>query len=191
VDLGFSLAQIAELGEDDRHPAEALRAVDAELTATIDRLQDARAEIRDMLDHAAPTDLPPELAPTARVDLSDADRAFVTVLGRVVGPHRRRAWADVLQNLPDDPVATEFDDLPEDADERTRQDVAERIVPYVRALRATHPDLTGAGPDASRGERSAARIVAAAIQDLYNPAQLDVLQRTGALLRAGDAAPPG
>ena len=135
--------------------------------------------------------LPPELAPTARVDLSDADRAFVTVLGRVVGPQRRRAWAEMLQDLPDDPVATEFDDLPEDADEATRQDIAERIVPYVRALRARHPNLAGAHSDAPHGERFAARTVATAIQDLYNPAQLDVMRRTGALLRAGPTEPPG
>ncbi len=189
VDLGFSLPQIADLGELDDHPAEALRALDAELATTIDRLQDARVELRTLLDHAAPTDLPPELASAAHVDLSEADRAFVTVLGRVVGPQRRQAWADMLQDLPDDPVAAEFDDLPEDADEPTREDVARRMVPYVQALRTRHPDLGEPHADAPRGARFAARTVGEALRELYNPAQLDVLQRTEALLSAGRDTP--
>ena len=184
VDLGFTLPQIADLGELDDHPAEALRTLDADLTATIDRLQHARTELRDLLERAAPTDLPTELAPVSRVDLSEADRSFVTVLGRVVGPQRRQAWADMLQDLPDDPVAAEFDDLPAEADEATRQAVAERMVPYVQALRARHPHLDESLSDAPRGTRSAARTVGDALRDLYNLAQLDVLQRTEALLRA-------
>lgn len=191
VDLGFSLARIAELGEDDHHPEEVLRTLDAELGATIDRLTRPRVELREILDGAAPTDLPPELAPVARVDLSEADRSFVAVLGRVIGPQRRQAWADMLQDLPDDPVAAEFDDLPGDADELTRQAVAERMVPYIQALRARHPDLDEPWADATRGARFAARTLNAALQDLYNPAQLDVLQRTEALLRAGRTTPPG
>jgi DNA-binding transcriptional MerR regulator len=99
VDLGFSLPQIADLGELDDHPAEALHTLDAELAATIDRLQRARAELGDI------TDLPPELAPVAHVDLSEADRSFVAVLGRIVGPERREAWADMLQDLPTTPSA--------------------------------------------------------------------------------------
>ncbi len=190
VDLGFSLPQIADLGELDDHPAEALHTLDAELAATIDRLQRARVELRDILDHAAPTDLPTELAPAARVDLSDADRSFIAVLGRVIGPQRRQAWADMLQNLPDDPVAAEFDDLPDDTDEPTRQDVAERMVPYIRSLRARHPDLSEPDSDAPRGARFVERTVAEALQDLYNPAQLDVLQRAEALLRAGRVTTP-
>ena len=45
TDLGFSLHQIAAMGEHDDHPAEALRTLDAELAATIERLQHARAEL--------------------------------------------------------------------------------------------------------------------------------------------------
>ncbi len=185
VDLGFPLLRIAELGELDDHPAEALRALDADLAATIDRLQRARAELRDILDRAAPTDLPLEFAPVARADLSDADRSFVAVLGRVLGPERRQVWADALQDLPDDPVAAEFDDLPGDADEAVRRDVAERMVPYIHALRARHPDVGGLPSDAAHGPRPAARTLGAALRDLYNPAQLDVLQRAHALVGDG------
>ena len=45
VDLGFSLPQIAAMGEADDHPEQALRELDAELAATIERLQRARDEL--------------------------------------------------------------------------------------------------------------------------------------------------
>lgn len=96
----------------------------------------------------------------------------------------------MLQDLPDDPVAAEFDDLPAEADETTRHAVARRMVPYVRALRARHPDLDEPLSDAPRGARFAGRTVGEALRDLYDSAQLDVLQRTEALLRAGRAVPP-
>ena len=190
VDLGLSLPQIADLGELDDHPAEALRTLDAELAATIDRLQRARAELRDILDQGAPTDLPPELAPVAHVNLSEADRSFVAVIGRIVGPERRQAWADMLLHLPDDPVGAEFDELPDDADDLTRQAVAERMVPYIHALRARNPDLDESYSDAHRGAQFVARTVGEALRDLYNSAQLDVLRRSHALIREGAGAPP-
>ena len=46
---------------------------------------------RPILREAAPTDLPPEIAPAAaRADLSDADRSYVVVLSRVLGPQGSR-----------------------------------------------------------------------------------------------------
>ena len=65
VDLGFTLSQIAAMGDDDHHPAEALRVLDAELSATIERLQRARVELGLILRHHAPADLPPDIAPAA------------------------------------------------------------------------------------------------------------------------------
>jgi hypothetical protein len=41
----------------------------------------------------------------------------------------------MLKNLPVNPRASEFYDLPADADDRARQGVAERLVPYARLLR--------------------------------------------------------
>ena len=47
--------QITDLGDTDEHPGEALRSLDAELAATIDRLQRARMELDLILERAAPT----------------------------------------------------------------------------------------------------------------------------------------
>lgn len=183
TDLGFSLSQIAALGDEDDHPEEALRTLDAELATTIERLQRVRVELGLILRQSAPTDLPPEFASaTAEAGMSDADRSLVVVMTRVLGPRGLRAYADMLQNLPADPVNDEFDELPADAEESTRQDIAERMVPYVQGLYKAHPGLRAPHNDAPRGERYVEKAVGTAMRELYNPAQLDVLQRLQVLL---------
>lgn len=186
TDLGFSLPQIAGMGDADDHPAEALRTLDAELAATVERLRRARVELAIILRGSVPTDLPVEIAPAAaEAGLSEADRSFVVVMTRVLGPQGLEAWGEVLRNLPDDPAGTDFDDLPEDADDAMRRDVAERLVGYVRALHAAHPKLVDSRADAPRGARFAEQTVDAVIDEVYNSAQRDVLRRLRALLGGG------
>lgn len=189
VDLGFSLPQIAAMGESDDHPAEALRELDGELAATIERLQAARDELRELLEHSAPTDLPPGfVAPETAARMTDADRQLVVVLSRVLGPRGRQAYADMMRAVPEDPAATELDDLPADADEATRQNLAERLAPFIGSVRRAHPGLDDSGADAPRGKSFAHRMIGDAMADLYNPAQLDVLRRAEEILRGTDPA---
>ena len=185
VDLGFSLPQIAAMGEADDHPEQALRELDTELAETIDRLQRARDELRDLLEHSAPTDLPPDfVAPDTAAKMTDADRNLVVVLSRVLGPRGRQTYADMMRQTPEDPAATELDNLPADADEATRQDLAERLAPYIRAVREANPGLDDSRADAPLGKRFADKAIDEAMADLYNPAQLDVLRRAGAIVRS-------
>lgn len=183
VDLGFSLARIAELREDDHHPAEALRTVDAELGATIERLQRARVELGLVLRHHAPAELPAELVPAAGA-ISEADRSLVLVMSRVLGPRRLDAYADLLRSVPPDPTDGEFDTLPADAGEEARQGLAERMAPHIRRIQAEHPELVDPHADAPRGAQSAARVAVAAMHELYNPAQIDVFRRIHEVLTA-------
>jgi DNA-binding transcriptional MerR regulator len=184
TDLGFSLPQIAAMGDADDHPEQALRDLDAELAATIERLHAARDELAVILKHAAPTDLPPQFVPPATVaKLSDADRSLVVVLTRVLGPRGMEVYSDLLQNAPDEPVASNFDHLPPDADEASRQEIAELLVPYIRAIYEAHPGLVEARTDAPGGARFVDQTIAGAMSELYNAAQLDVLRRANALLR--------
>jgi DNA-binding transcriptional MerR regulator len=183
VDLGFSLSRIAAMGDDDHHPGEALRALDAELGATIERLQRARMELGLILRHHAPADLPADIAPAAgAAGLSEADRSMVLVMSRVMGPEQVGAYAEMLHSVPTDPTDGEFDSLPGDADEATRQSLAERMVPYIRRIREEYPAVMALDVDAPRGVRFVAETAAAALQELYNPAQRDVILRVGALL---------
>ena len=189
TDLGFSLAQIAAMGDADDHPEEALRTLDAELSETIERLQRIRAELGVIMRDGTPTDLPSDFAPaTAQAELSDTDRSLIVVMTRVLGPQSLQAYAELLRDLPPDPNAGAFENLPEDADDRTRQELAERMLPYVREMHAAHPSLATMREDSPRGKGFAQRTMGAAMRDLYNPAQLDVMGRLGALLRE---EPPG
>ena len=52
----------------------------------------------------------------------------------------------------------------------------------VRRIRAEHPGLKAPDSDAPRGARFVTESVGAAMRELYNPAQLDVLRRINALL---------
>ncbi len=119
----------------------------------------------------------------AGADLSDADHSIVVVLSRVLSSRGLQAYAEMLKDLPADPVAAEFDDLSADADERTRRAVAERLAPYARTIRAKHPGLTTLHDDAPHSAGFAAQTVDTAMRDLYNRAQLDVVHRTEKLLR--------
>lgn len=184
TDLGFSLPQIAAMGDHDDHPGDALRALDTELAATIERLQRARDELADLLEHAAPTDLPLDfVAPETAEKMTDADRKFVVVLSRVLGPRGRRTYADMMRETPEDPAAKELDALAAGADETTRQALAERLAPYVRAVKDANPSLVDSRADAPRGKRFADRVIDQAMLELYNPAQLDVLRRAGEIVR--------
>lgn len=182
ADLGLTLPQIAELGDADQHPREALRGLDAHLARTLDRLQEVRTEVRQILQEAAPADLPPALAARIRdTDPSDADRVLLIVLTGVLGLAVVVDFLDTLRGLPPSPAATAFDQLPADADDAARHELAIRLLPRSRTLRVMLPRLWSAtaGPDA------AARTADEAVRDLYNPAQFDVLRRVGVLLRSG------
>ncbi|MFC4334037.1 MerR family transcriptional regulator [Salininema proteolyticum] len=177
ADLGVPLPRIAALDEDDDHPEEALRALDAELAASIDRLRRARAELGMILRESVPTELPPEFAPgMAEARMSEADRRLAAVMSRILGPEGLRRYARMLRELPDGPGYIEFDDLAPDADEATRADLAERLAPSAREFNERYPDLLDTS-DSPHDRDFVRRSIGKALRDLYNPAQLDVMRR--------------
>ncbi|MET7709744.1 MerR family transcriptional regulator [Micromonospora sp. NPDC005413] len=183
TELGFSLSQIATMQDTDDQPVEALRTLDAELAATIERLQRARLELGVILRQPTPAELPPGfVTPGVVSTMPHADRSFIVVLTRVLGADTMRAWADMLRKPVTDPVAERFNALPPDADEQTRAAVARDLAPYVRTLHAENPEakITNAGTRYSA--RYVQQAVSNALAELYNPAQLDVLRRTNRLL---------
>jgi DNA-binding transcriptional MerR regulator len=182
TNLGFSLSQIADLGDGDEHPEEALRTIDAELATTIERLNRVRRELGVILRRTTPTDLPNELAGAVDAGLTGADRAFVVVASRVLDPEGVQAYGNLLNDLPDDPVSSELDGLPADADEATRRDLAERLAGYLQALYTEHPALRDAAAHAPRGIHFASQTFGLAMKDLYNPAQIDVMRRANKTL---------
>lgn len=192
ADLGFSLAQIVEMGDMTDHPEQALRTLDSEIAAAIERLQRIRAEVSLTLNRATPTDLPPRLATAAvEVDLSEADRALGVVLSRVVGPAMLDAYADMLETYFTHHAVEEFGELTADADEWTRHELAQRLTPLVQQMRDSNPDLKDFTLGAPYGARVATETIGLALNELYNPAQLDVLGRIADLLAADSDAEHG
>lgn len=181
AELGVGLHTIAQLG-DDAHPVETLRALDAELVEQMDRLSTARAEVTTMLEEQLATDLPPEFAVTAAVPMSDADRRLTSVLGRLLDRDDRRVYADFVASDARSRVDDEFDCLAADAGEAARHDLAVRMAAHLETLRQHHPGVFELG---SSDPRRFHRTVEQVSQEIYNPAQLDVLRRMTALFWLG------
>ncbi|WP_051478977.1 hypothetical protein [Arthrobacter sp. H5] len=181
------------MGEADEHPEEALKVLDAELAATMDRLQRIRAELALMMQSQLPTDLPPELA-SVTGDMSQSDRALMVVYGRVLSSAGIDAMRQMLKDYPQDPADVELDELPADADEDTKRDLAARLLPHVLKIHSAYPDMITSQLKAPGGAEHVAGTINLAMNDLYNAAQLDVFRRVGneLLKRAGqiDAGEP-
>ncbi len=181
VDLGFSLPQVAEIIDADEPPRAQMRGLDDQLAQTIARLEEARRELAALLQEArSAPDLPGELAAVTAGDLTDADRSFLLVVTRVAGPAVVAAYAAMLRTVAHDPVLVAFTHLPPDADEVTRSELAAGL-PAARArLHAEHPALRDLAEGADVDRATTADTLAIAVEQLYNPAQVDVLERAGA-----------
>jgi DNA-binding transcriptional MerR regulator len=181
VELGMPLTDIAALGEPDQDAEQLFRSLDDELAASIERQQRMRDDLAAILRHRTLAELPPGFDGAA-AGLSEADRAFLLISSRVFDP----AVVDELRELhrsPRSEVAREFDALPADADEQTRQSLAERYAPEIEREQRENPLLDEVGRRAATGEdRRLTAVLAHGIVELHNPAQLDVLRRLNAML---------
>ena len=109
--------------------------------------------------------------------MTEADRAMMVVYSRVLGPDGVRAYARMLAEYRRTPVAFEFEALPADADEPTRADLTERILPHVAELYRAYPEAFLAPLDAPGGIDHVDDTIHLAVSDVYNAAQVDVLGR--------------
>ena len=89
TELGVPLAQIESIGSSVDDPAGALRTIDAELAATIERLQRIRAELAAILENRTSASLPARFAEAGR-NLSAADQSLLLIWSKVVDGGR---WA--------------------------------------------------------------------------------------------------
>lgn len=192
-DLGVPLAQIEAVGvtngADAGQAAQALLAIDADLAASIERLQRARAEIRAILDGGTATDVPAGFEGIAAT-MSDADRSLMLIYEQLYDESAMTDFRQMVQAEPDD-ASVEFDTLPPDADDDTRQRLAEVMAPKLAQHLADFPWLLQPAEHLSKSERVTQETFVETYIELYNQAQLDVLVRAGALaneLMAADAA---
>jgi DNA-binding transcriptional MerR regulator len=179
TDLGVPLSQIGEVGAGGDSTPDALRQVDAELAARIEQLRRARADIAAILRHSAPADVPAGFESVAS-RLSNADSSLIHIYTQL---YDEDAMADVqrMVEADTDSVSEEVDALPPDADEATRQSLAEKLAPNIAQNLMDYPWLSDPAKHLSKSEHVTQRTFIEAVVELYNTAQLDVLQRASIL----------
>lgn len=183
ADLGVPLSQVGQVGASGESMPDALRALDAELAASIDRLQRARADIAAILRDDAPADSPAGFASVAS-QLSESDTSIIHIYTQL---YDEGALADLRRMVEVDAetgaVGDEINALRADADEQTRQRLAERLAPTLAQNLIDYPWLRDPAPHLSTSVSVAQRTFIEAVVELYNPAQLDVFSRAGLLAR--------
>lgn len=180
-DLGLPLSQIATLGNADSEPDQAIRVLDAELAATMERLARIRAELAILLHHRAPMELPVEFGPVAE-ELSEADRALILIYSRVMDAEAMEQVRNMVGVR--DVTDEEFDALGPEADEATIERLAARMVP---AVRKTRGKSSWTSDPSQHAAQNAQKTVMQAVLELYNPAQVRVLRRANVMANQDSA----
>ncbi|MFD7026326.1 MerR family transcriptional regulator, partial [Promicromonospora sukumoe] len=96
------------------------------------------------------------------------------------------AMDDVRQMLDadPDPATAKFESLPADADEPARERLAEEFSGTIAKALEAYPWITAQETQVRQSLRSTAIAMAETMHAIYNPAQLDVLERATKLARA-------
>jgi DNA-binding transcriptional MerR regulator len=179
-DLGVPLAQIEAVGvANGANAAQALLAIDADLAASIERLQRARAEIRAILEGATATDVPAGFEGVAG-SMSGSDRSLMLIYSQLYDESAMSDLRQMAQGEPDE-TSAEFDALPADADEATRHRLAEALAPQLAQHLSDFPWLMQPAEHLSKGERVTQETFLETFTELYNEAQLHVLGRASVL----------
>ncbi|MFJ6852192.1 MerR family transcriptional regulator [Streptomyces sp. NPDC091271] len=186
VDLGVPLSDIPSVEAADEKGEQILRALDAELAASIERQRRMRRELAAILDNRASIDLPADFKPLA-LDLPEAQRSFLLAYSSILTPSAMSALQEQLA-APRSDVAEQFDALPADAPEDVRQSLAERLAPEARRQQEDQPFLSDLETSSRREAAITQSVVVHALVEFYNEAQLDILQRVNALLSEDDPA---
>lgn len=180
VSLGVALADIEQMDDSAENAEPMFRALDAELATSIERQQRMREEIAMILRDGELADLPPGFVQVAD-DLSEADRAFALLGARIFEPWVMETMRELFA-APRTEAGREFETLPADASEEVRQDLAVRFAPELRRSQQAHPRLKEWVDDRAGGDPRAWSALLQGVVELYNPAQIDVLQRIDGLI---------
>jgi DNA-binding transcriptional MerR regulator len=187
TDLGVPLSQIAAIGQADVEPERVLHHIDVELAANIEHLEKTRAELDLIFRHESSPDLPKGFLPISP-ELSAADRSLILIYSRVYGPAEMEDVREFIVELSTHPAHILFGSLGADAGEDIRQSVVEQYAPVLQAMTGRYSWMLNPGSRAARGAAFAESTVGQAFRDLYNAAQLDVLQRATRIVRAGSSS---
>lgn len=178
-DLGVPLHRIEQVGSDGGGSSTALVAIDADLSASIERLQRARAEITAMLRDSTVTDVRSGLGDVAS-NLSAAERSMILIYSQFYDEDATADLRDILESEKDD-VRLDFDDLAPDAGEDTRRQLAERCAIGLAQVLTDYPWLRNPSGHMTKSPQIAGDTFAESVAAPFNPAQVDVLGRAEVL----------
>lgn len=178
-DIGVPLADLEQHEAGVGTSTQVLAAIDAELVATIERSRRTRAEIDVMLHHEATGGVPSGFEELA-VRLSPRERSLTLIYSQL---YDEAAMADVREMLDHevDDATAEFEDLPADADQASRDRLARRLAGPIARARTDYPWLNAPRAHLLKDERTTVSTWLESVMALYNAAQLDVLRLASAL----------
>jgi DNA-binding transcriptional MerR regulator len=172
-DLDIPLAHIESMAFGGETPAAALLAVDADLTVSIERLKRARVEIRAILEGTTATDVPPGFEHLAG-RLSKPERSLMLVVSQLYDDSAMADLKKMVEAGVED-AGVEFDALSPDADDATRQRIAEALAPQLAQHIVDYSWLTDPKTHLPKGSRITQETLVETAVELYNESQLDVL----------------
>ncbi|GAA2231223.1 MerR family transcriptional regulator [Promicromonospora sukumoe] len=181
-DIGVPIAEIVRLDSGVGTSPEVLSAIDADLAETIERSERARAEIADMMEHGSVTDVATGFAGVAP-RLSASERSLTLIYAQLYEPGVMDDVRQMLDTDPD-PATAKFESLPADADEPARERLAEEFSGTIAKALRSYPWIDAPETHLRQSVRSTAVAMAETMRAIYNPAQLDVLERATRLARA-------
>ncbi|MEV4901244.1 MerR family transcriptional regulator [Citricoccus sp. NPDC055426] len=177
VELGLPLRRIGEVRADSEGRQEALRELDAELVAGIERLERARVDLAAILREDAPADAPAGFESMSS-RLSESDRSIFHISGQL---YDAQAMADLRRMVEVDEaidhLGSQVDRLPPDADEMSRGRLVRLLAQVIAQNLTEYPWLLNQSEHLCRSESVVRQTISEAITELYNPAQQDVLVR--------------
>ncbi|MGW9405712.1 helix-turn-helix domain-containing protein [Arthrobacter sp. NPDC055585] len=173
--LGIPLSQLHSVTEAAQGSPEVLREVDAELKARIESLEQARTHIAAIIQHQVPADVPAGFEAVA-ARLSESDRSIVHLMTRFYDDDALEDIREMSADETDD-TGPDIENLPADADEQTREALAQRVAEVIVKHLANYPWLRDPAGHLPRGSQVSMQTFGDALTELYNDAQLDVLFR--------------
>jgi DNA-binding transcriptional MerR regulator len=183
VDLAVPLAKVPDAGAGGVDTSTMLREQSADLKSRIERLQQARADIAEILRYDAPADAPAGFVSVA-ARLSESDKSMLHITNQF---YDADAMADLRRMVELDAsgggAAAEIDALPADADEATRARLAASLALILARHAVDYPWLMNPAKHRSKNARATRQTLIQALAALYNPAQIDVLTRAGHLAK--------
>lgn len=178
-DVGVPIERLKQHESGVATSEQVLLEIDAQLVGSIERSRHARAAIAAMLQNDSTGQVPFGFEPVA-AQMSPRERSLTLIYSQL---YNETAMADVRNMLDTevDHANEEFERLPADAAEGTRDRLARELAGSIAEALINYPWLTAPQGRLLKDETTTANTWLMSVVALYNEAQLDVMKRASTL----------